>query len=137
MSALKTILKLRVNTATYGKSSDREVSEDAILVLEACKALQGHRDQDHATLDEEVVCACTQTLVPTLNRTTLLKLALLTWHFDASGKPSEGLSQFLRQPGNSAVWEAIYSRYRQAEKEDMSLERFKMSHDFLLCPSIS
>jgi hypothetical protein len=120
----------------YGKISDQKISDDATLVLKACDALQETRDQDHAILDEGIVCACTRTLVQTLSRTTLLKLALLTWHFDASGEPSEGLSHFLRQPGNSAVWEAVYSGYRQAEKEEVSLHRFKMSHDFLLWPAL-
>lgn len=72
----------------------------------------------------------------TLSRTTLLKLALLTWHFDASGEPSEGLSRFLRQPRDSAVWDAGYSGYRRIENDNMPLGEFKMSHDFLLCPHL-
>jgi hypothetical protein len=135
---LKIILKLRVDAVTYsGKVSDKGISDDASLVLKACEALQEICDQDYVIPDEGIVCACTKTLVETLSRTTLLKLALLTWHFDASGEHSEGLSRFLRQPRNSAVWEAVYSGYRQAEKEDVSLHRFRMSHDFLLCPAIS
>ncbi|KAJ5988256.1 hypothetical protein N7481_003466 [Penicillium waksmanii] len=136
-SALQTILKLRVEGVTkYGKISDKEISEDATLVLKACEALQKTRDQEHVILDEGIVCACTKTLVQTLSHTTLLKLALITWHFDASGEPSEGLSRFLRQPGNSAVWEAVHSGYRQSEKKDVSLQSFKISHDFLLWPAL-
>jgi hypothetical protein len=122
---------------TYpGTISDKELSDDAVLVLKACEALQTSRAQDRATIDEGIVCAWTKTLVQTLSRTTLLKLALLTWHFDASGKQSEDLSRFIRQPRDRVVWEAVYSGYLQAEKEDVSLHVFKMSHDFLLCPSL-
>lgn len=136
-SALQIILKLRVETTTYyGMIPDKKISDDADLVLKACDALQENRDQDHAILDEGIVCACTRTLVQTLSRTTLLKLALLTWHFDASGEPSEGLSRFLRQSRDNAVWEAVYSGYQQTEKENVSLHNFKMSHDFLLWPAL-
>lgn len=91
-----------------------QLSEDAGLVLDTCQALQISRDQDGTTIDDGILSATAKTLAGSLSYTTILKLSLITWHFDASGAPSEGLTGFLRQPSHDAVWETIHGQLPEA-----------------------
>jgi hypothetical protein len=138
-------LRLLLASRVYRLSSCRlpeQRSEDARRVLNACKALQQRRDQDNTVLDDAMV-ASARTLVATLSRDTLLKLSLITWHFDASlhsdassyGTSPE-LARFLEQPHNDTIWEILYGRYQSHTGLQVSLPAFKVSHDFLLCPTM-
>lgn len=136
-SALISLLVLRVQPAPYRERIPQEhLSEDAKLVLEACQALQRSRDQDNTPIDEGILSASAKTLVESLSDTTLQKLSLITWHFDASGAPSEGLRCFLRQPSDDTVWKTVHGRYQMITKQDVPFREFRASHDFLLCPAL-
>ena len=83
--------------------------------------------------------ATARTLVETLSYHTLLKLTLITWHFDgslhfdaSSYAPSPVLAHFLEQPNNDTIWESLHGRYQSQTGRQVSLGRFKDSHDFLL-----
>ena len=106
------------------------LSKDAVLVLRACQALES---EDNATLDNDLLSATARTLVESLDYTTLLKLSLITWHFDASSSsPSEGLVFFLRQRNDNAVLQKLHPRYQEIMRQSVPFDEFKNSFDFLL-----
>lgn len=114
-------------------------SDDAGRVLKACNALRQRKYQDNTVLDDALVNATAHTLVGSLSDDTLLKLSLITWHFDgtlrfdaSSYAPSPGLAHFLEQPNDDTIWEALYGRYQSRTGIHVSLRGFKASHDFLL-----
>lgn len=110
-----------------------DLSDDANLVLSACEALQAACHQDGLNIDNEMLSATTETLVGTLSYPTVLKLAILTWHFDASGSPTEDLHRFLQNPNrDNKIWQAVHQSYVNMKKEDITLRDFKGLHDFLL-----
>lgn len=134
-------MKLRIDAVPYWERIPHgQLSEDATLVLEACQALRMSRDQDNTTIDHGILSATAKTLVGSLSNTsyaTLLKLSLITWHFDSSGAPSDELACFLRQPSHNAVWkvwETIHDDYQRIMQRTVPFGEFKATHDFLLCP---
>ena len=141
---LKEVLRLRMNSATSEISSLEHLNGDATLVLQACKALQRSRAEDNANIDDEILSATAKSLVASLNYTTALLSTLILWHFDASicapsrGLTSlripEGLTRFLRQPDDSAVWHSLHDRYNSNMQTTVSFDDFKKMHDFLLFP---
>lgn len=142
--ALRLLLASRVDRPSSRGRLPEYLSDDAKLVLKACKALQQCRDQDNTVLDDAMVAASAHTLVGSLSDDTLLKLSLITWHFGAtllpdasSFAPSPELARFLEQPNNDTIWEALYCRYQSHTGLQYRLRDFKASHDFLLCPTLS
>lgn len=86
-----------------------------------------------------MVDATAQKLVETLSDDTLLKLTLITWHFDGRLRfdaslyaPSLALARFLEQPNNDTIWESLYGLYQSRTRALISLRDFKVSHGFLL-----
>ncbi|KAJ5737251.1 uncharacterized protein N7483_002376 [Penicillium malachiteum] len=130
-SALESLLHLRMDsTDVYPE----DLSQDASLVLQACKFLRGSR-VDKGSIEEDVILPATaNSLVLDLSRSTIEKLSVITWHFDSSGAVSEGLSCFLRRPIDNAVWEAVHRSYQVMTKQTVPFKEFKGSHDFLLYP---
>lgn len=109
------------------------LSDDAHRVLSACEALVAAYHQDDLSTDDAILSATTETLVGTLGNSTVEKLAIITWHFDASGSESNGLRSFLKNPvRDPTIWEAVHYSYMNMTKQDISLQEFKTSHDFLL-----
>lgn len=141
---LRLLLASRVNRpAWWGRHSPEHISEDARLVLEACKALQMSQDQDNIAIDDAMISASAQTLAGSLSHTALLKLSLITWHFDATlhfdaslYAPCPALARFLEQPTDNAIWTTLYERYESHTPNYISLRDFKASHDFLFCPAL-
>lgn len=67
-------------------------------------------------------------LMHNLDVDTILKLALLTWHFDASSqRPYEELLRFFSQPDEecSEVYIRICERYSNHTRRRVSQEEFK------------
>lgn len=136
--ALKLLLASRVdNPPSCGLPE--HLSDDASLVLDACEALRRCKYHDNTVLDDSIVVATTHALVGSLSNDALLKLSLITWHFDGSvhldaysSAPSPALARFLEQPNDDAVWETLYSQYQSRAGVRVSLRGFKASHDFLL-----
>jgi hypothetical protein len=61
---------------------------------------------------------------------TVLMLALMTWHFDASSsQASQDLITFLRQPRDNEVKRILESRYQSITCDTAP------HFDFLLCPN--
>ncbi|KAJ5155486.1 hypothetical protein N7492_008289, partial [Penicillium capsulatum] len=132
-SALKTLLKVRIDAPPCWKGISREIlSGDAVLVLSACEALQN----SETIIDDGIICASAKILVESLSATALLKLSLMTWNFDSSGVPSEELTRFLRQPNNQHDWESIHGQYQRSTGRESSLSDFKASCDLLLWPTL-
>jgi hypothetical protein len=75
-------------------------------------------------------------LLNILSRSTIEKLSAITWHFDSSGDPSKEMSDFLGQPSNNAVWEAVHQSYQTMSNQKVPFKKFKASHDFLLHPAL-
>lgn len=88
------------------------LSDDASHVLSACEALRAARDHDDLKIDDSTLCATTETLVETLSYSAIEKLAMITWHFNASGGLNESLRSFLRNPNwDNTIWEAVHQSY--------------------------
>lgn len=132
-SALVSLLKLRAGAPIIWEGISREIlSIDAILVLSACEALQTSQHMDEIIIDDAIICASAKTLVESLSQTSLLKLSLVTWNFDASGLPSEELTHFLRQPNDNAVWGPVHRQYQRIAGKRLAFCDFKASFDFML-----
>lgn len=74
-------------------------------------------------------------VVQSLAHPNMLKLALLTWYFDASFHlPSQGLFEFLKQPreGTDGAWRILHEQYQGHTEEKVSFEVFKKSFDELM-----
>lgn len=139
--ALRLLLSSRVGSLS-SLGLPEHLSDDASRVRDACKALQQCMHQDN-TVDSSMIDATAQTLVETLSDDTLLKLSLITWHFDGSTHfdtssyaPSPALARFLEQPNDDTIWETLYGQYQSRTGVRVSLRRFKDSHDFLLYPTL-
>lgn len=113
-----------------------QLSEDARLIQEACQSLQMSRCQDNSTIDSGILSARAETLVESLSYTTILKLSLITWYFDASAAPSEGLTRFLNQPSHNAIWRTIQDQYQRLTQQAVPFGEFTATLDFLLCPAL-
>jgi hypothetical protein len=105
------------------------------LILQAYQSLKKTRDLGE-TIDEKTLSIAAKDLVNTLSRSTIEKLSAITWHFDSSGGPTEELSDFLGQPSNNEVWEAVHQSYQTMSKQNVPFKKFKASHDFLLHPTL-
>lgn len=140
--ALRLLLPSRVDRLS-SLGLPEHLSDDASRVREACKALRQCRDQDNTVIDDRMVAATARTLVGSLSNDTLLKLSLITWHFDgslhfdaSSYAPSPALARFLHQPNDDTIWETLYGQYQSRTGVRVSLRGFKGSHEFLLYPTL-
>ena len=140
--ALRSLLASRIDhMSSWGVRE--HVSEDVRHVLNACKALQQYGEQDNTILDDAIVAATAHTLVGSLSDDTLLKLSLITWHFDGSLHSdassyalSPALARFLKQPNDDTIWKSLHDRYQSETGRQVSLPAFKASHGFLLCATL-
>jgi hypothetical protein len=113
--ALKAMLFLRIASPSFLEWRPSEnPSQDARMLLDVCKALRSRRSQEpgldgHVSLENDLHVYMGN-LLPDLSYGTVLMLALMTWHFDASA--SQGLINFLRWPYNSEVKRILQNRYR-------------------------
>jgi hypothetical protein len=77
-------------------------------------------------------------ILQSLTYDTLLKLALMVWHFNASSRePSPGLLAFLRSPIDKKVWETLHVRYQNQIRRQVLYDDFMRSFDFLLSSRLS
>lgn len=60
------------------------LSDDASLILDACKALRQCKDHDNTVFDDSIIAPTTHTVVESLSDNALLKLPLITWYFNGS-----------------------------------------------------
>ena len=107
-------------------------SEDARILLDICQDLRSRSRQsclDDKNLSlENDLCAFVRNALHDLSYGTVLMLALITWHFDASSsEASQDLVTFLRQPHDNEVRKILEVRY-QSIMCDTSPSNF----DFLL-----
>ena len=129
-------MELRIRGPPYWEGISREIlSVDAVLVLSAYEDLRCL-----PYVDETIIDNTAETLVDSLVKTqswdALLKLSVITWNFDSSGRPSEDLTRFLRQPNNEDDWKSIHARFQGHKGDGLSLSEFKASCDFLLWPAL-
>lgn len=140
--ALRLLLPSRIDRLS-SLGLPEHLSDDASRVRDACKALKQCRDQGNTVIDDPMVAATAHTLVESLSDDTLLKLSLITWHFDgslhfdaSSYAPSPALARFLDQPNDDTIWATLYGQYQDRTEVRVSLRGFKGSHEFLLCRAL-
>lgn len=135
-SALKClqVLCLRA-TASEIEGSQHDFGPDSISVLRislaVCRGYYRLVDMElldnNRLLDDHI-----EQLMQNLDVDTILKLALLTWHFDASSqRPYEELLRFFSLPDEecSEVYIRICERYSNHTRRRVSQEEF--THEFL------
>ncbi|KAJ5583503.1 hypothetical protein N7535_002123, partial [Penicillium sp. DV-2018c] len=112
--ALEALLGLRAVSAPFKERNlTHDLSQDARLLLDSCKALGCYG---------EALCAAVETALRRISYDTLLKLALMTWHFDASSPvASQDLKFFLRRPYSSVI-EILRVRYQTIMRETAPLD---------------
>lgn len=131
-SALKClqVLCLRA-TASEIEDSQHDFGPDSISILRISLAVcRGYyRSVDMELLDNNrLLDDHIERLMHNLDVDTILKLALLTWHFDASSqRPYEELLRFFSQPDEecSEVYIRICERYSNHTRRRVSQEEFK------------
>ncbi|CAG8148137.1 unnamed protein product [Penicillium nalgiovense] len=112
--ALKAMLSLRIASPSLLELRPSEtLSEGTRKLLDGCNTLGSRRSQeschDESISLENDVYVYVGEILPGLSYGTVLMLALMTWHFDASSsEASQGLIILLRWPYDSEVRE--YSR---------------------------
>ncbi|CAG8144657.1 unnamed protein product [Penicillium nalgiovense] len=112
------MLSLRIEPpSVWGRTSSENQSQDARMLLDACKALRSRRYQepnlDEGFSPENDLRDYVGNILQHLSYGTVLMLALMTWHFDASSsEASQGLITFLRWPQDSEVRRILQDRYR-------------------------
>ncbi|CAG8073821.1 unnamed protein product [Penicillium olsonii] len=105
--ALKTILSLRIESLPLLELSPEKPSEDARKLLDLCNTFRSGRSQK-VCLDLYL-----GNILLDLSYDTVLMLALMTWHFDASSsEASPGLINFLKLPYES-VKRMLQEKYRR------------------------
>ncbi|CAG8205369.1 unnamed protein product [Penicillium salamii] len=117
--ALKELLILRIDFLPFWKwNPSQRLSQDARKLLDICQALKNSRFRQSSLDDVKLpfdndFCALMGKALRDLSYGTVLMLALITWHFDASSsQASQGLMTFLRQPHDNEVRRIIGGRYQ-------------------------
>lgn len=128
------MLILRIDSLSLWKWKPSESpSQDARMLLDICETLRSSRSRQSCLDDgklsfENDLCAFVRNALHDLSYGTVLMLALITWHFDASSSEvSQGLITFLRQPHDNEVRRILEGRYQSIMCETASL-----NFDFLL-----
>lgn len=126
------MLSLRIASPSLLELRHSEnLSEDARKLLAGCNTLRSRRSREiclESTSLENDVCAYVGDVLPGLSYGTILMLALMTWHFNASpSEASHGLIIFLSRPYNSEVKRILQEQYRR-----MMCETGSPNFDFLL-----
>jgi hypothetical protein len=105
------MLFLRIDSPLLSRWTPPEnTSQDARMLLDACKALRNSRSRE-PYLDENF--SLQGDVLHDLSYGTVLMLALMTWHFDASSsEASQGLITFLRQPHDNEVRKILEVRHQ-------------------------
>lgn len=121
--ALEAMIFLRIDSPVLSKwTLSENSSQDARMLLDACKALRNSRSRE-MYLDENIsleegLRAFEGNVLHGLSYSTVLMLALMTWHFDASSSgASQGLITFLRQPHDNEVRRILQGRYSSIMRE--------------------
>lgn len=132
--ALKELLILRIDSLLFWKwNSSQSLSQDARKLLDICQALKNSRSRQSSLDDaklflENDLCASVVNVLYELRYGTVLMLALITWHFDASSlQTSQGLISFLRQPHDNEVMRILGDRY-----QSIMCDTVPLNFDFLL-----
>ncbi|CDM34674.1 unnamed protein product [Penicillium roqueforti FM164] len=124
--ALEALLFLRMDSPLLSRwTPPEDTSHDARLLLDVCKDLRNSRVRQQY-LDEKL--SLQGDVFHDLSYGTVLMLAVITWHFDASSsQASQGLITFLRKPHDIAVREILEVHYRR-----IMCDTAPPSFDFLL-----
>ena len=125
--ALEAMLSLRIASPSLLEwRPSGNLSQDAEMLLDVCNTLRSRRSQEPYLKNELHLQA--GNILSDLSYGTVLMLALMTWHFNASSsEASQGLIIFLRWPYDSEVKGILQDRYRSIMCE-MDTSNF----DFLL-----
>ncbi|CAG8948369.1 unnamed protein product [Penicillium salamii] len=117
--ALKELLILRIDSLPFWKwNPSQSLSQDARKLLDICQALKNSRSRQSSLDDAKLffknnLCASVGNVLHELRYDTVLMLALITWHYDASSsEASQGLITFLRQPDDNEVRRILGGRYQ-------------------------
>lgn len=108
--ALVELLSLRIYSPNFRKWNPPQIlSDDARLLLDICIAVREPKGSD---LRKDIYNAV-EKIVYELSYDTILKLALLTWHFNASSATaSQELRTFLSCQSDNTVIVILQDRYQ-------------------------
>lgn len=127
------MLLLRIESPYLREWTPSETpSQDARILLDVCKTLRSRRSQepcpDGNTSLENDLCVLVENVLHDLGYSTILMLALITWHFGASSSEvGQDLITFLRQPHDIGV-----RRILQDRSQRFMCETAPSNFDFLL-----
>ncbi|CAP79201.1 Pc06g02080 [Penicillium rubens Wisconsin 54-1255] len=124
--ALEAMLSLRIaSPSLLERWPSENLSQDAEMLLDVCNTLKRRRSQEPNL--ENDLHVHVGNILPDLSYGTVLMLALMTWHFDASSsKASQDLIIFLRWPDYSEI------RILQDRYQGIMCETAPSNFDFLL-----
>ena len=125
--ALEAMLFLRIaSPSLLERRPSENLSQDAEMLLDACNTLKRRRTQEPYL--ENDLHLHVGNILSDLSYGTVLILALMTWHFDASSsEASQGLIIFLNWPYDSEVRKILQDRY-----QSIMCETAPPNFDFLL-----
>lgn len=125
--ALEAMLSLRIAfPSLLERRPSENLSQDAEMLLDVCNTLKRRRSQEPYL--ENDLHVHVGNILPDLSYGTVLMLALMTWHFDASSsKASQDLIIFLSWPYYSEVRRILQDRY-----QSIMCEAAPSNFDFLL-----
>lgn len=114
----KAVLLLRIESPSLREWTPSETpSQDARILLDVCKTLRSRRSQEpcpdgNISLENDL-CVLVGNVLHDLGYSTILMLALITWHFGASSSEvGQGLITFLKRPHNIGVRRILHDRYQ-------------------------
>ncbi|CAI7655797.1 unnamed protein product [Penicillium pancosmium] len=130
---LKALLPLLIGTKV--PEDQREFSEDVKRIFDISETLRLSRKHAYSTSDkifidtlhEGILEASLDSGMQFTSKSTLLKLALLGWHFNASDVNDAygDLRNFVRQGYNEGLWRRLHSGYQDITKLDITFEEFQ------------
>ncbi|RAK94821.1 uncharacterized protein BO80DRAFT_471215 [Aspergillus ibericus CBS 121593] len=104
------------------------ISSEAKFLLQGCQTVRKGSVSvtDISNLaGNQLLCQHVERISSMLMPDVLLKLSLLTWHFDASGTVSEDLLRFLTGPQNNEdVYKLLWNQYKDRSEHDVTLKVF-------------
>jgi hypothetical protein len=136
---LKALLPLLIGTGV--PEDQKAFSEDVKRIFDISETLRLSRKHACSTFDknfidtlhERILEASLDSGMQFTSKSTVLKLALLGWHFNASDVNDAygDLRNFVCQAYNEVLWCRLHSSYKNITKLDITFEDFQCDIDVL------